>query len=46
MPSVKEQKNTLRSLEAKGFYSDAGDENCLSAVLIRSPAPTGKIKSI
>ncbi|MBP5568733.1 MAG: molybdopterin-dependent oxidoreductase [Treponema sp.] len=46
MPSVKESKNTLRSLEAKGFYSDCGDPECLSAVLIRSPAPTGKIKSI
>lgn len=45
MPNVKE-KNILRSLEAKGFYSDCEKQDMLYGVLIRSPAPTGKIKSI
>ena len=39
-------KNNLRSLEASGFYSDFEKEGCLYAVLVRSPAPAGKIKSI
>ena len=39
-------KKQLRSLEATGFYSDAGKEGCLYAALVRSPAPSGKIKSI
>ena len=39
-------KNSLRSLEASGFYSDFEKEGCLYAALIRSPAPAGKIKTI
>ena len=39
-------KNNLRSLEATGFYSDAEKEGCLYAALVRSPAPSGKIKTI
>lgn len=39
-------KKQLRSLEATGFYSDVVKENCLYAALIRSPASSGKIKSI
>jgi len=35
-----------RSLQAKGFYSDFEKDNMLYAMLIRSPASTGKIKSI
>ncbi len=39
-------KTNLRSLEAKGFYSDVEKDGCLYAALVRSPAPAGKIKSI
>ncbi len=39
-------KANFRSLEASGFYSDAEKEGCLYAALIRSPAPSGKVKSI
>lgn len=58
MPSTKdakdskEQKETkksssqLRSLEAKGFYSDSFKEGMLTSFLIRSPSPTGKLKSV
>ena len=41
-----EEKKLVRSLEASGFYSDAEKEGCLYAALVRSPAPSGKIKSI
>lgn len=34
------------SLEATGFYSDASREGMLYAVLVRSPAATGKVKSV
>ncbi len=47
MPAAKKnQKKNLRSLEANGFYSDCEKEGCLYAVLVRSPAPAGKIKSV
>ncbi len=39
-------KKNLRSLEASGFYSDFEKEGILYAALIRSPSPTGKVKSI
>ena len=39
-------KNSLRSLEASGFYSDFEKDGCLYAALIRSPAPAGKIKNV
>lgn len=39
-------KNNLRSLDAAGFYSDAEKEGCLYAALVRSPASSGKIKTI
>ena len=41
-----DSKKNLRSLEAAGFYSDYEKEGILYAALIRSPAPTGKIKSV
>ena len=41
-----DSKKQLRSLEATGFYSDAVKADCLYAALIRSPSPSGKIKSI
>lgn len=47
MPRRKNEVETeKRSLEAKGFYSDATKTGTLYAALIRSPASTGKIKSI
>ena len=39
-------KANFRSLEASGFYSDAEKDGCLYAALIRSPAPSGKVKSV
>ena len=39
-------KKIMRSLESSGFYSDFEKETCLYAALVRSPAPSGKIKSI
>ena len=41
-----DSKKNMRSLETFGFYSDFEKEGCLYAALVRSPAPTGKIKSI
>lgn len=41
-----DSKKLIRSLETSGFYSDFEKEGCLFAALIRSPSPTGKIKSI
>ena len=41
--TVKQRK---RSMEATGFYSDASREGTLFAVLVRSPAATGKIKGV
>ncbi len=41
--TVKQRK---RSMEAVGFYSDASREGTLYAVLVRSPAATGKIKGV
>lgn len=46
MPAKKNEKQLIRSLEASGFYSDFTKENCLYAVLVRSPVQNGKIKSI
>ena len=45
---TKEQtvKQRKRSMEATGFYSDASREGTLFAVLVRSPAATGKIKGV
>ncbi len=39
-------KKIMRSLETSGYYSDFEKEGCLYAALVRSPAPSGKIKSI
>ncbi len=39
-------KTRKRSLEATGFYSDARRDGMLYAVLVRSPAATGKIKNV
>lgn len=41
--TVKQRK---RSMEAIGFYSDSSREGTLYAVLVRSPAATGKIKGV
>ena len=41
-----DSKKLMRSLEATGFYSDYSREGTLYAVLIRSPAQAGRIKSI
>lgn len=51
MPSTptSETKKThthLHSLDAKGFYSDSFKEEMLTAFLIRSPSPTGKLKNV
>ena len=39
-------KQLKRSMEATGFYSDSSREGTLYAVLVRSPAATGKIKGV
>ena len=39
-------KTIKRSLEATGFYSDASRDEMLYAVLVRSPAATGKVKNV
>lgn len=41
-----DSKKLMRSLDASGFYSDFEKEGLLYAALIRSPASSGKIKSI
>ena len=47
MPRTKNNsKNKMRSLKAESFYSDFTKEGTLYAALVRSPASTGKIKSI
>ncbi|MCQ2590297.1 MAG: xanthine dehydrogenase family protein molybdopterin-binding subunit [Treponema sp.] len=46
MPSTKEPGKHVRSLDSKGFYSDNYKEGMLYSLLIRSPAPSGKLKSI
>ena len=46
MPRKKSEDTQKRSLVANGFYSDLSKKDCLYAVLIRSPAATGKIKSV
>ena len=47
MPKNEEAvKQRKRSMEATGFYSDASREGTLFAVLVRSPAATGKIKGV
>jgi len=45
MPKKKINSST-RSLEAKNFYSDFTDKDMLYAVLVRSPAATGKVVSV
>ena len=40
------EKQRKRSMEATGFYSDSSREGTLYAVLVRSPAATGKIKGV
>lgn len=40
------QENSIRSLNSEGFYTDYQTEDTLHSVIIRSPAPTGKIKRI
>ena len=40
------EKKRKRSLEATGFYSDASRDGMLYAVLVRSPAATGKVKGV
>lgn len=40
------KKDNIRSLEASGFYSDYEKAGILYAKLIRSPAATGKVKSV
>lgn len=39
-------QKALHSLESNGFYTGIERENMLYAVLIRSPSPSGKIKSV
>ena len=39
-------KTRKRSLEATGFYSDCSRDETLFAVLVRSPAATGKVKAV
>lgn len=49
MPRAKSKTSAdkeTRSLQVQGFYSDFEKDNMLYAMLIRSPASTGKIKSI
>ena len=47
MPKKEETaKQRKRSMEATGFYSDSSREGTLFAVLVRSPAATGKIKGV
>ena len=47
MPKTEQTvKQRKRSMEATGFYSDASREGTLYAVLVRSPAATGKIKGV
>lgn len=42
----KTSEKRLRSLVAEGFYSDYYSKDMLYAVLVRSPAATGKFKSL
>ena len=46
MPKSKNVENHIRSLDPTGFYSDCHKDDMLYSVLIRSPSPSGKIKSI
>ena len=47
MPKKELPPKTMKhSLEATGFYSDASREGTLYAVLVRSPAATGKVKGV
>ena len=47
MPKKEQTVKTRKySMEANGFYSDASREGTLYAVLVRSPAATGKIKGV
>lgn len=41
-----DKKENIRSLEANGFYSDYEKNGMLYSKLIRSPAATGKVKSV
>ena len=46
MTSKRKEKKLIRSLDTVGFYSDFDKPGTLFAVLVRSPSPVGKIKSI
>lgn len=46
MTSKRKEKKLIRSLDTVGFYSDFDKPGTLFAVLVRSPLPVGKIKSI
>ena len=46
MPKKAAAEKRKCSMEATGFYSDASREGMLYAVLVRSPAATGKVKSV
>ncbi len=46
MPRKSKNEIQLRSLESHGFYTGFDKENMLYAVLIRSPSPSGKLKSV
>lgn len=43
---AKVQDSSIRSLDSNGFYSIISKKDCLYAALVRSPAPSGIIKSI
>ena len=44
MPKKAAVEKRKCSMEATGFYSDASRDGMLYAVLVRSPAATGKVK--
>ena len=46
MVNKRRNQKTLHSLESNGFYTGIEKENMLYAVLIRSPSPTGILKSV
>ncbi len=46
MPKKAAVEKRKCSMEATGFYSDASRDGMLYAVLVRSPAATGKVKSV
>lgn len=46
MPKKSKEEKQLRSLESHGFYTGHEKDDMLYAVLIRSPSPSGKLKSV